>query len=479
MKNKYLILLFLLSFCNSIATAQSNGRRLAPSNSSANFAKSLVLRNVSFSGTGLINIARGERGSNSTAMTFYSVPQYITNLTKNPVAYASGSKPVIRGEFNVTCSPPVFVKAKLSNGFTLPTKEISIQNGIGVYESPTNESFALNKVDLVDDMTVTWSYTKTPNGSWIEVDQKSVNDVYVTSKKPLKIFSPLNVYTYPPEFANGQATFLTYLELSCRNAKGKTSQTDIVNGIYNGVFRTGDITLSNGTTLTYWGGRRTGSPYASVNLDPFTLLATGEGRCHSFVYLFIDLLKTQGLGDGNGTCVAQPLLTQWQQNLDAMPNTYQTQLQFDIIGEGYSTNYSSYAPLEGAKVKPYFFVKNWNKRPGTYIVEPLRATNSVYQVGMSISDSDDLGINGQNNNNPWSLFNNHVLVQFEGKIYDPSYGSPMYNDFNTWKKNNVAAVGTVVLGYERDVQPIRTLPVVWLCKEPIENIPFYTVISPY
>jgi len=54
---------------------------------------------------------------------------------------------------------------------------------------------------------------------------------------------------------------------------------------------------------------------------------------------------------------------------------------------------------------------------------PTKAT-----IGGSPEVTDQSGLAGQNNDNPSSDFNNHQLVFYRGKFYDPSYGVMYENE---------------------------------------------------
>jgi len=68
----------------------------------------------------------------------------------------------------------------------------------------------------------------------------------------------------------------------------------------------------------------------------------------------------------------------------------------------------SILPLQ--KARDVFFVKNWN-----------------VDLNNRFAPQDLNGLEGQGNPNPISIFNDHWLVEYGGKIYDPSYGRGPFN----------------------------------------------------
>ena len=56
--------------------------------------------------------------------------------------------------------------------------------------------------------------------------------------------------------------------------------------------------------------------------------------------------------------------------------------------------------------------------------------DSLMSGGALIDDKELGGILAQGNSTPRSEFENHAIVKFNGKYYDPSYGSPISSNGN-------------------------------------------------
>lgn len=54
------------------------------------------------------------------------------------------------------------------------------------------------------------------------------------------------------------------------------------------------------------------------------------------------------------------------------------------------------------------------------------------------------GASGQGNTDPRSEFENHAIVKYNGKYYDPSYGSSIANDANSWETPALDGFGSIL-----------------------------------
>ena len=71
-----------------------------------------------------------------------------------------------------------------------------------------------------------------------------------------------------------------------------------------------------------------------------------------------------------------------------------------------------------------FYVKNWD----------LSSANKWAAI-----DQNDVA--AQNNANPLAVFNDHAVVLYNGKIYDPSYGTGPFNTLVDWEDASVDGYG--------------------------------------
>jgi hypothetical protein len=403
-----------------------------------NFTYQLKLSSLSFAGDGIIRI----RDDNNTL--YYEAPHWVANNAK-PVGYKSGVKPKVACLFKITgiCNSNIYVKGHASNGMVFPPKLLrrDVNASTGVYDlAESNTPFTLGKVDYFEKYTITWYYAESLNSTrWVKIGE-STNKMYVTKGQLLPVRledSPLPQDGPPAPLVN--ATFHTSLYLGCNYAKGETSNLGIVQKVYEH-FKTAKVkSVETEKSLQYW-GTNYGTPYSRQRDVIFLyhtngLLKYGEGTCQGWATFFVDILRAQGIDQ------AKLMLIEWRAG--GTLNQLAANLQADLRSNGYEARASN---LNAHPAQ--FFVKNWNTET-TFV--PLGLPRN-YSPGNIIASSDIDGVAGQNMDNPWSIFADHVVVSYENTIYDPSYGSiPIENNnIEKWKSVNIACLGTTVSIRERD-----------------------------
>ena len=95
----------------------------------------------------------------------------------------------------------------------------------------------------------------------------------------------------------------------------------------------------------------------------------------------------------------------------------QTKLQNDT---------NTYLPSGAYEVVPIFYVKNWDL--STALTAPFSPVRNT-------------GVAGQGNADPRAEFDNHAIVEYNGKDYDPSYGSPVSNSRTSWEDASLDGYG--------------------------------------
>ena len=65
-------------------------------------------------------------------------------------------------------------------------------------------------------------------------------------------------------------------------------------------------------------------------------------------------------------------------------------------------------------------------------------------VNLGFVASELPGASGQRNTGPRSEFENHAIVKYNGKYYDPSYGSSIANDANSWETPALDGFGSIL-----------------------------------
>jgi hypothetical protein len=110
--------------------------------------------------------------------------------------------------------------------------------------------------------------------------------------------------------------------------------------------------------------------------------------------------------------------------------------------------------IGGKPERSHFYVKNWNLSisvPDLFFVHHFYNDLAGFSTlpitllnGALIDDKELGGILAQGNSNPRSEFENHAIVKFNGKYYDPSYGSPISSNGNLWEDQSIDAIGGMV-----------------------------------
>jgi hypothetical protein len=73
-----------------------------------------------------------------------------------------------------------------------------------------------------------------------------------------------------------------------------------------------------------------------------------------------------------------------------------------------------------------FFVKNYNVSGNPF--EPQNLD----------------GVEAQGNDDPWSRFIDHALVEYNGHLFDPSYGIGPFSSLADWEDSSIEAFGGLV-----------------------------------
>ena len=262
----------------------------------------------------------------------------------------------------------IIVKGDGPNLLDFPETTV-VKNGsqLSVVDLECENSFA-NKVDYFDPMMIKWSVSIGTNRmkNWLDGGVSS-NQTYVTLGDPLT------------------TVYHTLVHIGCKNAQDESSPEKCTEKIWK-EFIDRDVRRIDGVQLTYY------ASYDCKNITTADLLLNGDGQCGAWASFFIDLRKVQGIDDKDEYVIFSP-----------------SQTPMDYSG---------------------FLVKNWtfkNKGLSGYPEYPyinILDSNFIGHSGYrwKYSDVNDaIGMPGQGNENPASLFNNHQVV-IGDKYYDPSYG---------------------------------------------------------
>lgn len=319
----------------------------------------------------------------------YGTPQWSTTNTVNfPVAYVSGKKATAAATFSLTCSAApayVYIKGVGPESIEFPSTKINITSGSSPYSisypaTAASKAFETGVVRFFKPFSVIWQVSFDDGTTWRDIGG-TANTLYVTQNTPMA------------EFSNTDANFKwfhTVLDISCRNANKKSTETDIIASVWSEF--TDHIVLNyNGDSLFYY--KTMNTPYVTLA----SLLKYKNAECYTFAQLFLSLIKIQGIDKQNNYIY--------------------------IEADGSSV-------CSGASVDR-FLVKDWifGTASGTCPDFPYENSYSTLipspytAYKFSQADvKDGLGIPGSCNQNPASFFNNHQISKINGVYYDACYG---------------------------------------------------------
>ncbi len=180
-------------------------------------------------------------------------------------------------------------------------------------------------------------------------------------------------------------SYETVFHISCTNANGKSSESQVVSSIWSG-FNGRNVKRKDKVALTYY------RSYLITVTSVGGLLAGTDGQCGSWADFFQTALSVHGI-----------------------TSDYILFTPLSSAGEGFIVKTWSFAETgtSGDVDFPYAnaFPTNGN------IVD-----STQYHWGTPEEVSYTSGTAGQNNSKPASLFNNHQIIRHGNVYYDPSYG---------------------------------------------------------
>lgn len=206
----------------------------------------------------------------------------------------------------------------------------------------------------------------------------------------------------------------TFYYIGCHNANNENVEKDVVSAIWSdfkpdpdGIPRLFRVLPQSAVgpvpPMTYYANAAT--PYANSGILSH-LMVTNDGRCGAFQDLFYGVLLAQGI-TASLVSVNAPKLGEAAAMADYVA-TY---------GSDPLTDYPAF-------IKDVFFVKNWSL-----------SETAKWSV------TDLTGVAGQGNSNPIAIFGDHALVEYNGEIYDPSYGTGPFDDISKWEDESIVGFG--------------------------------------
>ncbi len=304
---------------------------------------------------------------------------------QTPICYVAGSIPAVDLSFTVGdgTTGQVMVQGNSDSGITFGPVQANIANGtISLSDLEANEALP-DTIDCFDPMYIDWEVSTDGGNTWNPAGT-TANQVYVVLNEPLN-----------PKL------YHSVVHLSCMSAEGVDDEDEATLCIWS-TFQSLVVCTYDGVQLTYYAN------YQTKVISTTGLLTTGDGQCASWTFLFLDTLLAQGIQQTDNT----------------------------VIVGGVST------PANVVVVRPVnnlgFFVNNWNNVPtgstpayNTIVQYPWENYHSYNFAPAAVTQK--LGIPGQGNPSPASVFTRHVFTYLSvcgvQQYYDPSYGQ-IYNDLN-------------------------------------------------
>jgi hypothetical protein len=384
-------------------------------------APAATVKEVDFSGDGLTPITKDPfKGQLFNTLVTYTKPMYLdANLNgdatdagdhMDPVCYVQGSTATVAAHLVLKAAdndakPSIEVKGTAADGLDVPATSATLEADkvtVDLGKTQLAKAFGTT-INVYDPFTITWQISTDGGKNWSPAGA-SKDPVYVT-------LAQAKTDSRTPHY------FETVVWLSCQNGKGAKDADEAIPKIF-GAFTSQNVKTKAGKPLTYYAN------YRIADRNTTKLLEFGDGQCSSFVSLFLDMLKVQGI---------------------RQDDDYQTIVPKNSADQGFLVKSWTFGPNKGSGDKAYPYVNipgdfetantlgnstSFQGRDGTYtfLLTPdlVRAANPI---------------KGQNNANPASIFGNHQVAYLKVNgvemFYDPSYGVT-YKDLDDMSTQAIA-----------------------------------------
>ncbi|HRQ30659.1 MAG TPA: hypothetical protein PLU49_11330 [Saprospiraceae bacterium] len=418
----------------------------------------MKLKEVNFTGTNNSNYIPITRDVGGLQ---YQAPQYVVDnvgnvITRYPVAYVSGTKAKVKAVFETSAISDRYIRGlgpNITGGQILfPSQKCSHESGKMTYkEIKADIEFTNNTVDYWDDFEIKWQFS-TDNVNWVDMGT-SKNQMYVTYKEP---YIP-SAYGWDID-GHGEETkaYHTILHLGCKNAEGQNTGNNVVDIIYNDGFKFVNnhdkVYRADGAgPIKYWGAPTSNPTIPEYYWKTSGLLQALSGTCGGWAVFYEDVLRIQGI---KTSTISTVTYTEY-----VLSSSDLTKLDSDIKSffGNEETNVKKLPPdVQGyTGTRSDFFVKKWNLNSTVPFVmneyENSNPSDFTLANGKIIKVEEQTGASGQGNIDPRSEFENHAIVKYNNKYYDPSYGSAIANDANSWETPALDGFGSIVF-YQKEAK---------------------------
>jgi hypothetical protein len=270
--------------------------------------------------------------------------------------------------------------------------------GNRVVSAPMVSGNLPNQVGCYDRVTIAWEMDG-PDGRTTSLGQTS-HLIYVLLAAPV---APLAGAGQPMPVP---VPYWTLLEFTCRPAHGAITPAQLVEWSYAPLQRTtgdgnGPLRARDKKGLSYWLRGTDSAP--NFHLRDLLASVQGDGRCGAWARLLVHMFALHG------------------------------------------------APARLTMVRPWqpdhrFLVKNCHFTGLANNVNAPWTHEGGLPLGVQGRCFKDVGVAGQGKTNPAFMFPNHAIVEYEGQVYDPSYGMEPHPTVLSWEKAAIAGLAEVAIG---------------------------------
>jgi hypothetical protein len=366
----------------------------------------LCLKQVSFLGDYVIDLD----GDGSISDPIWTDTNCDRLTERNlPIAYPRlglmDLRAVLAVDIEPSLSTPLSATISASSGYPMKfsASNVSLLDNQTIPVALDPDRRLPNTVEVIDQLQLAWTFTLAKQPAVTRSLGASWHLVYTTLDTPR---APL---------------YLTLLNYSSRRARGLSEESAVAAAIWSEFTDrevrkarldplTGRVT-PDGPLLTYWHHVTCGPTFCKID-DPPAVVSCG--------------------GSGTTATTTGELL----HNLDGQCGSWAHHLIDALAIHGID---SEFVPIR-AKSREFFLVKDWTfhaPAPGG----PCTTAPWSYHLSDLV---DELGVAGQGNANPPGGFQNHFLVRYGGKYYDPSYGTGPFATLLAWEQASVAGYGWAV-----------------------------------
>ncbi len=311
-------------------------------------------------------------------------------------------KPILEGIEDYPKNLYIKTEIKLDGNIINNTSEVykaGKDKESGGYTSKNAFSFELeSKIAHYDDISIICYWSSDGENNWQKVMEYSPI-IYTTLKQAVN-----------DEYGNSCNLDERLLYFTC-NLLADNNETSIFNAIWLKIkklqLNTNDFGLNTGLSIGYYF-----SGNAANNLED--LFVYNNGICNAFQDLMIQLLQTQGLSASEASI------------------SMGTDESFLVKAWEYSETGSS-----GNSDYPYINYFDLNNYEPSFLTTGKYRWTGTPEVERMPNDANNLG--GHNNNKPPANFYTHQVVEYNGRIYDPSYGKD-FDNIEKWKEESVVGI---------------------------------------